>query len=369
MTRDEQDHTADDWAQQALERLRQDGLEPMPENFAVYYKYFSGADPNLKMAMDLLFDKFGSLSQQQCTELFQIHLGLEAEHRVLQQTNTAIESELSKVMGVIDQSLTGATEYNQTLNSFSGTIQAAPTMDEIRGALTKVAQETRVMVDQNKRLQNQLAKSTEQLTEVRYSLDQVRKDSLVDPLTEIGNRKYFNNELARATLEASENKTDLALLMIDIDHFKKFNDNYGHLIGDQVLRLVAHTLVENLKGRDIIARYGGEEFVIMLPQTRVGDAEKVANQLRNVLATKQIQRKRTGETLGIVTISIGVTGYYPHEDPEGFIARADTALYEAKETGRNKVVVRIPSAEEVLSLQPVLPDEDKVKDADVAQVW
>jgi diguanylate cyclase len=240
-------------------------------------------------------------------------------------------------MLVIDQTTTGAQKYDQTLSTFSGSLSPSATLDQLRAAVSKVASDTRSMAEQNQRLHTQLTQSTQQLTEVRFNLDQVRKDSLRDPLTEIGNRKYFDNELKRSTDESIENGTILSMLMIDIDHFKKFNDTYGHLIGDQVLRLVARTLIENLKGRDVIARYGGEEFVILLSNTDVGAAEKVANQLRVSLSTKQIKRKNTQEMLGVVTISVGITEYCPHEDIEGFIARADEALYEAKQTGRNKV--------------------------------
>lgn len=132
---------------------------------------------------------------------------------------------------------------------------------------------------------------------------------------------------------------------------KKFNDSYGHLIGDQVLRLVARTLVENLKGRDVIARFGGEEFVILLPQTRIEDAEKVANQLRINLSTKQIKRRSTQETLGAITISIGAAELYAGEETDGFISRADEALYKAKETGRNRVVAEPITPEQIEEIQ------------------
>ncbi len=320
-----------------MEHLNRDGLPPTPNNFAVYYSYHSNENGNLKMAMEALLSQFGRLNQQQCTALYQAHLSLEAEHNVLTSASNSIESEINRVMLVIDQTSKGAQKYDNTLSSFSGSLQSSSSLDQIRLAVAKVASETRSMAEQNKRLHNQLTQSTQQLTEMRYNLDQVRKDSLKDPLTEIGNRKYFEVELEKVTQEAKETNSTLSILMVDIDHFKKFNDTYGHLIGDQVLRLVARTLIENLKGRDIIARYGGEEFVILLPNTDVMAAEKVANQLRDSLGTKQIKHKQTQETLGVVTISLGATEYCPNEDIEAFINRADEALYEAKQTGRNRV--------------------------------
>lgn len=327
-------------AQQALERLKQDGLDPTPDNYAVYYAFFSENNPNLKMAMDALLEQHGKLTQAQCTALYLAHLGLEAENRALKNTTTSIEEEIKRVMTVLTKSASEASEYRETLDDFSGQLKTSASLDDIRAAVTRVADETHVMAQQNQRLQAQLAVSTQELTEMRYNLDEVRKASLVDPLTDVGNRKYFDNEIARAMAEANESDAPLSILMADIDFFKKFNDTYGHLIGDEVLKLVAKTLVENLKGRDIIARYGGEEFVILLPQTTVADAERVANQLRSILGTKQVKRRRTNETLGIVTISLGATQYQPKEDADSFIARADSALYEAKRTGRNKVMTK-----------------------------
>src|SRR6185369_9306419 len=103
----------------------------------------------------------------------------------------------------------------------------------------------------------------------KEDLSKAQKETLTDPLTGVGNRKHFANELKRLAKEADETKTPLSLLMIDIDHFKKFNDTHGHQVGDQVLKLVGRTMTENLKGRDIVCRYGGEEFVVLLSQTRI----------------------------------------------------------------------------------------------------
>lgn len=328
------------WAKQAMQHLEKDELVPTPDNFAVFYGYYSDTNPNLKMSMGALLDQYGKLTQSQCTELFLAHLSLEAENKVLQSAATNIADEIKSVMSVLETSATNSDQFNETLNTFTGTLQSNVSLDQIRAAVSRVANETRVMAEQNQRLHAQLTHSTQELTEMRYNLDEVRKASLVDPLTNVGNRKYFDAELVRVIEESEEAGTPLSMLIGDIDHFKKFNDTFGHLIGDEVLKLVAKTLVENLKGRDIIARYGGEEFVILLPQTTVQDAERVGNQLRSILATKQVRRRRTNETLGVVTISLGATQYVSKEDSDAFIDRADAALYEAKQTGRNKVICK-----------------------------
>jgi diguanylate cyclase len=344
------------WAREALERLKRDGLTPTPNNYAIFYYYFAGNNPNLKMSIDLLMAQQDALRQDQCTDLYQAHLGLAAEHKMLKETNAAIESEIHKALDVIDKAHFGTDEFTKSLDHFSGKLSDSDSLDQVREAVTKVVSETRVMANQNERLQAQLAQTTQQLSEMRYNLDQAHKESQIDPLTEVGNRKFFDREIAHALLESRDNASPLTLLMADIDHFKKFNDTHGHLIGDQVLRLVARTLVENLKGRDIIARYGGEEFVILLPNTRVADAEKVANQLRGSLGTKQIRRRSTNETLGVVTISIGAAEYCIGEDRDSFIARADGALYKAKQTGRNKIVCEVLTNDQIRAIKAQNPE-------------
>lgn len=362
MVKGAQHHNIERWSRQALEYLFRDGLPSTPNNYAVYYHYCSDSDPNLKMAMDMLLSQHGGMTQGHCDNLYQTYLGLEAEGKALREANTAIESEISKVLGAIDAAASDTNKFTETLDTFSGNLTGSNSLEHIRGAVNKVITETRVMTQQNQRLQSQLSQTTQQLTEMRYNLDEVHKELQMDPLTGVGNRKFFSKALADAIAEAEDTGTNLTLLMVDIDHFKKFNDTHGHLIGDQVLRLVARTLVENLKGRDIIARFGGEEFVILLPQTRVTDAEKVANQLRNSLATKQIKRRQSNETLGVITVSIGAAEYYRREETDSLIARADKALYKAKEAGRNMVVTAVLTPEEIANLilqqQPETGDDN-----------
>jgi diguanylate cyclase len=125
-------------------------------------------------------------------------------------------------------------------------------------------------------------------------------------------------------------------MLTDIDYFKKFNDSYGHLTGDQVLRLVAIAVKQNVKGQDVAARYGGEEFAIVLPQTRLDDAMVLADQIRQTMRRRRIVRKETRDDFGTITLSIGAACYRPGEPLAEIVRRADAALYFAKNNGRNR---------------------------------
>ncbi len=166
----------------------------------------------------------------------------------------------------------------------------------------------------------------------------MRTESLTDPLTSLANRKYFDQALASAIAEAAADNEAMSLLMTDIDHFKKFNDTYGHLTGDQVLRLVALSVKQNVKGQDIAARYGGEEFAVILPNTVLRSAVTVADHIRRAVMSKELMKRSTGEHLGRVTISIGVAALRPGDSAQSLIGRADACLYAAKRSGRNRVI-------------------------------
>ena len=123
------------------------------------------------------------------------------------------------------------------------------------------------MRETNKALEDRLSLSKNEISNLQHSLEAIRAESLTDPLTGLGNRKYFDRSIEAAVQAALSSGEPLSLLMFDIDHFKSFNDSYGHLTGDQVLRLVGMSLKQTIKGQDITARYGGEEFAVVLPNT------------------------------------------------------------------------------------------------------
>lgn len=165
----------------------------------------------------------------------------------------------------------------------------------------------------------------------------LQHQAIRDPLTGLFNRRYFQETLRRELHRASRAKQPLSVVLLDIDHFKRFNDTYGHATGDKVLKLVARTLKQSAKGRDTAARYGGEEFGVVLPGTVMRDALAFAEQVRRRLAGKELKTLDGSSSFGSVTMSLGVSQYRAGEPVTHLLQRADAALYASKRDGRNRV--------------------------------
>lgn len=152
-----------------------------------------------------------------------------------------------------------------------------------------------------------------------------------DHLTGISNRKHFMDFLNKMYTMAKRHSQPLTLLMTDLDNFKEINDTYGHFKGDECLREVAEILTESIRNEDLAARMGGDEFVVLLPQTTLDEAQNIASRIKNSVQTIDIKEK------GPVTISIGVAVLRKEDDLDSFLKRADNALYQAKNNGRNRI--------------------------------
>ncbi len=175
---------------------------------------------------------------------------------------------------------------------------------------------------------------------LRNNLDHSLELAVTDQLTGLHNRRYMTGQLNALVARAVKGGDPVAALLIDIDHFKKINDNFGHDVGDEVLREFALRVASNVRAIDLPCRYGGEEFVVIMPDTPLGGAELVAERIRTHVAGSPF-RVAGGEELLTVTISIGVAATLGEDDtPAALLKRADEAVYEAKAAGRNKVITR-----------------------------
>jgi diguanylate cyclase (GGDEF)-like protein len=187
-------------------------------------------------------------------------------------------------------------------------------------------------------LMRHLEKSRREVEMLREEILRAREDALADGLTGLLNRRGFDLAM-QSCLALGGGHPEPSLLIADIDHFKRINDNHGHIFGDRVIRGVASVLRDNVKGRDVAARYGGEEFIVLLPDTLPDGACILAEKIRGAVALCRFRRVDDREACEHVTISIGIAHHRNGETPVDFIERADAALYTSKANGRNRVTV------------------------------
>jgi diguanylate cyclase len=257
--------------------------------------------------------------------------------RAMDNVGTGMSQTIDAVLVKLEAAARHTEAYSNTLTAASGHLDAGQSPADMRKLVEDLIGATRAMETRTKALEGELQKSSEQVNDLRGKLADVRKESLTDPLTGLSNRKAFDSAMDAAMLALAEGE-HVSLLMCDIDHFKKFNDSWGHQTGDQVLRLVANCLSDNVKGRDTAARYGGEEFGVLLRGASLEDATHVADQIRLAVQGRKLVKKSTGDVLGTITISVGVAEFAPGDSIETVIRRADAYLYGAKNNGRNMVM-------------------------------
>jgi diguanylate cyclase len=255
---------------------------------------------------------------------------------------SSIEKEISESLDHIIKTLRNHSEVSQ---AFSNALEVAgrnlielTSPEQLRLAIGYLIAENNKMRRETTDLQSDLTTSKLQIENLRQNLEVAEETGMRDSLTSIWNRRAFDKMLD-AQIEISPHKNSpLSLIMADIDHFKKINDNFGHLIGDEILRLVASTISQNVKGRDVVARFGGEEFAIILPDTKLANALTIALQIKRKLETQKWVLRQRKEVIGNVTASFGVAEYIEGEKKARLLQRTDEMLYKAKNTGRNRVV-------------------------------
>ena len=325
------------YANKALERMERESLAPTPHNFELWYVYYAGIKPEVTRAIDIFQVSDAKITEEKCQEIYQRYISEGRNEEVVRRAGDQIQDTIKGVSGVVENIKEATNEYSDTLNDVTQRITGDESPEEIKSMLQEVEQDTNKMLQQNEQLESELDQSSQAMSALRRELDQVRREAMTDGLTGLSNRKSFDAEIERMVSESVNEDFSLSLLMLDIDHFKAFNDNQGHQIGDQVLRLLARTLTEGIKGKDRAFRYGGEEFVILLPETNLTGAVAVANGLCKALGSKDVINRVSGEKLGRITMSVGAAEYAGKESVENFIERADSALYTAKQNGRNQV--------------------------------
>lgn len=329
---------ASGFANAAFALLKRTQIPPFPVYFELFYTYATGANEQLNADVNELLSRGGPIPLEDASLLCEKHLDIKDMDAKLREMSAVMVRKIDDVNDAIGHAMVTANSYSGSLQQASGDLAGGIDEDALKLLSSRLLKETRRMQDMNRRLEMELENSKDDISLLQRDLDEVRKETVLDPLTRIPNRKGLDEQLAIEVTQANSTDLPLSLLVLDIDHFKAFNDTYGHLTGDQVLRLVAQVLKANLRSRDMPARFGGEEFVAILPETDINAAITIAERIRQAVQSKELLKRSTNEKLGRITLSVGVAQFRQGDTPVTLMDRADKSLYAAKSSGRNQVV-------------------------------
>jgi diguanylate cyclase len=323
-------------AEKAMRSMAHQRVPPTPNNFHVWFKYSLGTSPELKRAIDILIGNKRTFDAATNRGLFATYVGSRgaddaAAYDASQQLHSVMTSAKQFLTSAIADNRSQIRAINDVADRSEAGVDPKLLVESLMNELTKAA--TRAT-----KLEMSFVEKTRELDAIRDSLSKSEERARTDTLTGLPNRRALEEFFRNAQIAAMESGEPLSLLLIDIDHFKQVNDNFGHGVGDQVLRLMATALQERVRDCDLPARYGGEELIAVLPGAGLETCQEIAERIRHAIAKCHITRRSTGENLPGITVSIGVGQFQPGEAMTDLIERCDRALYLAKKTGRNRVV-------------------------------
>jgi diguanylate cyclase len=310
-----------------------------PENYRVWFEYMIGSNVELNNEIDAYLAEGTQFDESRSREIYEKHFGEAKERKLVQEISQATFRILKEALEGVVATGKVTQDYSERLNEFATRLESDELGPEaLKEMIEALILDTRKVEQSSSELSQQLDKSKQEANELREKLEQAEREATRDVLTGLYNRKYLDKAVQALYAHYKEEKAPFSVIMMDVDHFKKINDTYGHKVGDSVLSFIGQTITGSVKGRDVPARYGGEEFIVLLPATTSDDACKLAESLRKQISSKALKVTKTQKTIGIVTVSCGVSEIHESDSVDSVVERADQALYLAKESGRDRVL-------------------------------
>ena len=320
-----------EYLRQAVQFMTRQAAALHPVSYTIWYEYASGKNDSLRKDIDVMTANGSVLDEKATHDLYRKHIA-EIDEATAERVTEGFQRIMANISNSASQAHNEAEKFGNVLEHWTGETLASRVcgLDDLLG-------HTRVMQGSIGTLKSQLDESKREIEQLRVEVKKAREEALSDGLTGLINRKGFDLALAACLGHCTDDTQGPSLFIADIDHFKRVNDTYGHLLGDKVIRAIARILGENIKGRDVAARFGGEEFVVLLPDTPLEGACQLAEKIRTTVEKLSIKRTDKNEAISNITISFGVASYRKGEHMSAFVARADNALYQSKNGGRNRV--------------------------------
>jgi diguanylate cyclase len=322
----------------ALSKIVELELPADPRSYELWYVYATGQNQKLRDEIDAALHGNSTLTESDIDRLYALYMTPTRNAGDFDRVANRLNDEVGEVVSIISAAVSSVERYDERLHEGTTAASNASNEADLRRVIEDLISATKTMERENSSLKEQLEASKTRSERLRHEIEAVRLESLTDALTQVGNRQYFDDTLTKAIARASESEAPLTLLMVDIDHFKRINDEFGHQMGDDVLRLVAARLKSSVRDGEI-ARYGGEEFAVILYNKSIQIGKLIAERTRSAIESVEMRVRSTGASIGRVTVSIGVAEFKPRLTAADIIRSADEALYAAKRKGRNCVVL------------------------------
>lgn len=321
---------------QILQLITTHKILPTPINYAIFYDYVSGSNKGLIAAVDLILKQKKTIDHQSAVKLYKKYI-CDVSFESFDKINQGLDALINNTRAVVEATSKKASDVGDAFEEQVVSIAAVKNVEDLKKVVADIVIETQGLADLSKKLKSELDSANQEMESLRDELTQARESAAIDALTGLFNRGAFDRALNNLIEQADER--DACLTMLDLDHFKKVNDSFGHIIGDNVLKFTATLLRKHVEPHHYVARYGGEELAIIMPDTSIDKASEIAEKIRESLACSRLKKRNSSESIGQITVSIGISSLKQGDTAEDFIMRADNALYKAKETGRNKVVL------------------------------
>jgi len=305
-------------------------IEPNPANYDLVYRHVIAHEPRLEEAMEQLI-RSGYASG---TPSFSSAQGGVSEAAIDNIVEDA-QKHLVAIEAMIKKSTTDAKGFGDALEGSAAKFSTS----EADSSLQSLISVTKAMIEKTRAAENELRLRSKAMTDLKMSLNEAQVQADTDALTGLSNRRAFERMLGAGGARAMMSGKPMSLAICDIDHFKKFNDTYGHDVGDRVLRFVSSVLLENCGRRGAVSRHGGEEFVVIFEETTPEMAYEIIDAARRDLCERNFVNKDTDESIGNISFSAGVAVLGENGDVGHLLRSADRSLYKAKADGRNCVVM------------------------------
>jgi len=334
-----------EWARKAIDAMESNRVWPTALNFELWMHYVAAKDGDVATEISSVIKSGAHFTEQVAEEIAEKHLPSAKIAGEILDAGKSLTEELHSVSKALESARESSEAYGQQLATASKSLEHDEDAEAVRAMVETLSQATAKVRDENKTLETQLADTNDELGRLREHLEQVRRDAMTDALTNLSNRKAFDETLDETCAQAAAAGEPLTLAIVDIDHFKNFNDTWGHQTGDQVIRYVASVIGRVAEGRRFSARYGGEEFAVIFPGEKADVAMAALEAAREEISSRILKRRSTNEDLGAITISTGIAEYRAGDLPVVLLERADGALYASKRNGRNRTSLAEPDAE------------------------